>query len=136
MTKEEILKLEAGRELDVAIHRTVFGRQCELFHPEDGEFGSDLDGWYDTPLKDGGIPEQVPFYSYMLSHAWQVVEVLKEENDVFIEWWRDGEWLVSNKMLGFRSGPLGFHSGVVVCADTMPLAVCRAALLIYQQDQG
>lgn len=60
--------------------------------------------------------------STSISAAWEVVENMKEDGDVFIEWWQDDLWTVSNKPIGVRD------NGVILEADTAPLAICLAAL--------
>jgi hypothetical protein len=66
-----------------------------------------------------------PRYSASIADAWPVVEKLKEDGDVFIEWWSDGEWLVSKYPVLVRQADGGRDS---VVAPTAPMAICLYAL--------
>ncbi len=126
MTREEILALSAGRDLDVLIHRKVMGRDCKHFTPEPGEFGSDLNGWYDWPQMKV-LPRLVPCYSMDIAAAWEVVKHLATRGiELTLEDWRSlpegGGWKAMFDL------PDGHDTGDALGQDA-PLAICRAALL-------
>jgi hypothetical protein len=125
-TREGILEMPAGRELDALVAEKVMGwelRQCERHKTEPDGYACGLCwGW-----------DQFPAYSTDIDTAWQVVEKMQEDGDVFIEWWQDGEWFVSWKPLIIRNRD-GSRVGAKCDGQTTgkpsaPLAICRAALL-------
>lgn len=122
MTREEIMALQPGLEMDRAVAETMGWKDIKVKHiPGHGCDGMDalegtLDGW--------SRREIIPWYSTDLKDAWYVVERLKDDGDFFLEWWQDGEWTVSNKPLGVRD------CGFTVVAPTVQQAVCRALLVI------
>lgn len=127
MTFDEIRALPAGRELDVLVHRRVMGRECKLFKPTPGEFGIDLNGWYDWPQTDM-LPEPVPRYSEYIAAAWLVLKSLHWQweigydpagwGTVEIAVWRGGE----------EDGDWDRIRTTFECLDDLSVAICRAAL--------
>ncbi len=87
MTKEEILAMEAGKELDVLVAEKVMGHPMPDFIPEAALdlylAGSPIhyDSWTCVCRYDeGDIPKWVPDpYSTDISAAWRVVDKLTEE---------------------------------------------------------
>lgn len=123
MTREGILKMEAGRELDVLVFRQVFNRRCERVYPTEGEYGCELDDWYECPQRTV-LPELVPHFSKHMESAWLVVEKMNESGchatlNVSGSRCSCGFW-------GERFASVG--------AETMPLAICRASLLVVEEQ--
>ena len=119
-----------NRELDIEIHRRVMDLDCKLFRPGSGEIGSDLDGWYDTPLKVGEIPQSVPCYSTDIAAAWLVVERLTAGK---------GCWATVCRTDGYDSLALytcEFGSGVkwwLACGKSPAEAICLTALKMQEE---
>lgn len=131
-TESAIRAMPAGRELDAAVHRLVCGRECAWFFPTPGEFGSDLDGLYETPLRVSRIPQPVPSYS----SSWLAAGPLLESCPM--------EWNVDS--LSPRINLRGTDSvmvGSVPFDRTKPNDLCRAiaaarilAVLANRQQPG
>jgi hypothetical protein len=122
MNRDEIMKLEAGRELDTLVAEKVMGLTADKEHCPYcgaemwiGALRSRCSscsewryGWYKN-------------YSDDISAAWEVVEKIRE----YIEciWPNDrGLW----SLLSYERLEEGLTT---VSAETAPLAICRAALL-------
>lgn len=73
MTREEILTMEPGRELDALIEQHVFGKRVEWIQDEV------TDPYPIVPAEYGYIVEN---YSSDISAAWEVVKHLREEHDL------------------------------------------------------
>lgn len=102
MNREEILKMPAGREMDVTIGYHV--------------------------MDVVGPPELYPEYSTDIEAAWKVVEWLDKRGLIQIcngdgDSW-DARFLAYGILQPFQPPKSSFAS-----AETMPLAICRAALL-------
>jgi len=125
MTRDEILKLEAGRELDALIAEKVMGlpvvelkdAPCPYCGSEMRFCGarswcSDCREWRHSPYKE---------YSDDIAVAWEVVEKMEHcmiyKHDDSYECEYAGQYLDS------------------VEADTAPLAICRAALLAVTEAE-
>ena len=120
--------MKAGRELDALVATEMGWTAVYAEHAyQQWEYG-DPGMWEAETGRGVGIPpggiykRPFPRYSTSIAAAWEVVEKMCEDGDVFIENWQDGEWTVSTKPLGFRD------NGVVVSALTAPHAICLAAL--------
>lgn len=135
MTHDEIMKLEAGRELDklVAEHvmewRIYEGAPAPAWMRET-ENGLEWVGfWPDEPNEEdygwsfGLLGTAVFMPSTDIAAAWQVVEKLR--NDGYSDYHEYGEdktpWWLFMKPDG--------HYDYCAEAETDPLAICRAALL-------
>ena len=118
MTRDKILAMPAGPDLDALVAAKVMGWARKGPYLVPLELTARL-------LEAHQVPD-VPCYSTDITAAWRVVEKMKDDGDVFIEWWRDGEWTVARKPLGFRG------EGDVISAPTAPLAICRSALLAVE----
>jgi hypothetical protein len=120
MTRDEILALEAGAELDRLVAEHVFGET----YPRPHLLMCNFDGspWMeDTP----------PLYSLLMSDAWRVVEhFTKQGKALRIESNGAGYWEVANH--NFESVPLEGWTwddfDMSGHGDTAPLAICRFAL--------
>lgn len=120
LTREEILAVPVGRELDALVHKNVFLREVYwqniIPYPVDNLTA---------------IP--VPLYSTDLSAAWEVVEKLHElgyTTHLQSDYPDDG---------AIKHGLLLFHNSKGRIkgdyAETAPLAICRAALLSIQGEE-
>lgn len=114
MDKEEILNMPAGREMDALIFEYVFKKE-ESASLRD-EHGNLRRSWTDAYGFEGSD------YSTDISAAWEVLERLKA---------------ISGVTIGIRVHPTAGYSVNIYqlginywpTEDTLPLAICRAALL-------
>ncbi len=114
-------KTKAGGKLDALIAEKLFGDKFE--------FHKTFDGYYRPWVEDPIAFEPCPDYSTDISAAWKVVEkllTLLPNQDFHIEHWRDdgtetSGWQVSSCY------ELGEWKDWIR-AETLPLAVCSAAL--------
>ncbi len=134
LTRDEILTMPAGREMDTLVAEHVMG-QTDFTHLEQKYFegatedGTDgWDGWY-CPRCMNYHEKCVKNYSTHLDYAWEVVEKLKSmginvELNIYIG---DGYSCYLGKevpnMAGLQEIAESAH------APSMSLAICRAALL-------
>lgn len=105
MTKEEIVAMKAGLDLDDAVHRQVMGKgEPSLIHP-------------------------LPKYSTDISPAMQVVEKLKQDWDSIELIWDVGAWDICLEKYGTHQKIffLGEEAGETY--EKLPEAICKAALL-------
>ena len=124
MTRDEILNMPAGREMDALVAEKVMGWTNPRITPS-GRFRI-------TPPMGGKYHggQMPPKYSTDIAAAWQVVEWLMERGDVFVEYWSDGEWFVADKPVGVRQdATTAMCDGKATGEMSAPLAICRAALL-------
>ena len=114
MTREEILNMPAGREMDALIAENVFN---VFVHRLNGSAFS------------VSMLNEIPHYSTDISAAWEVVEKLHKENDIFDVW--------HEKDTGFDwwCEVVNNGDGWNVNAKTAPLAICRAALLAVMEAE-
>ena len=116
MKRDEILKMEAGRELDALVAEKVMGYE---------DMGIGIGLRFQKPSQTGvKVLYELPSYSTRIAAAWEVVEKLREQ---FIA--------VTITTMGPRDQVHVFttHNGermTKVWDDTAPLAICRAALLM------
>lgn len=139
MTRDEILNIPAGRDLDVLVAERVMGfvwQECrclcghemktlarhKIKSPTIWHNGFDMIG-----VKHPRDLWGVPFYSTNISAAWEVAQVI-------------GSFFIDNTApsLGidvefFRAGHKTIYKAT---ADTAPLAICRAALLAVMGDES
>lgn len=86
MTKEEILNMKPGRELDALIATKIFGWYFKkmptgkMLLPPD----NDERKYFAAVWDENGIPGYLPEYSTDISAAWEVVEKLNEKFEVSI----------------------------------------------------
>ena len=121
MTRDEILNIPAGREIDTIILRDIL-KYKPVYVQEGALFGTvgELDCWYD----EGGM--FVPLGtspSNDISTAWKVVEKMKENPDVGIAL---SDYSSGGFCFTFFGPGMFEYEGD---AETVPLAICRAALL-------
>lgn len=122
MTREQINAMEAGREMNDAIARHVM--QFERT-PDD-------DGWF-INYRGVEIPSIAPRYSTDLAAAWLVVERLTQKGyGVSVDTFPD---VSGCSILKPEDGGC-WESIAIVKATTVPLAICRAALLAAGGRKG
>jgi len=114
LTREEIKNMPAGREMDVLVGKNVMHLDLWYGDPTGFDIPENVDYWRtDTRDSDDELCLRCPYYSTNIARAWEVVERF---TDVEIE------------KAGLNYGCL---IGVeLVIAITVPLAICRAALLV------
>lgn len=140
MTREEILKMPAGKEIDALIADHV------MYWNHNHEINECEDGWYNYCMICGYEPrfEEVepgkcygyPRYSTNISAAWEVVEALRERQiPIQIrgdEWYDGGGWIVEiMDVLGKKVKHKSYIevSGPNRGRPNVCLAICHAALL-------
>ena len=119
MTPEEIDKLETGPETNALVAEKVMG-----WSNLTTKYGCLTGNHPDTeasllPYGHTSVPE----YSTFISAVWEVVDKLKREYDFNMDWDIRVGW---NCAWGFPESAM--KASVSACADTAPLAICRAAL--------
>lgn len=132
MTKDEILAMEAGRELDALIVDKVMGwawnthnpRNHIMWNPDTGGVGIVV--FHDGGEGDGVIQVlDVPYYSSDIAAAWEVIGKMIEQG-TFINLGHGGlVWRV-NISTRYMYERLEFEG---ITAESAPLAICRAALV-------
>lgn len=105
MTKEKILAMKPGRELDLLVCVMVFDNKT---------FGS------------------VKPYSTDISAAWQVMKRLREESWCIEVRIADICWIVMELL---RTPPVRVEVSAGTHFDSLPEAICKAALLAKQKTQ-
>ena len=119
MTREEILRMEAGPELDRLVAEQIMGWR-------EGQ---------DTLKLQGGMgilgEKALPRYSTDIAAAWEVVEALREKEfvidilglleDFIVKIWNENE----SEGLSIAKAS----------AEQAPLAICRAALIVLEQSE-
>ncbi len=124
MTRDEILNMKAGREMDVLVAKKVFGWKLVKNKGEaGGSFWTGHGGVFGDMHKS-----QTPEYSTDIFASWEVIQKMHEMkyryalrghfrgSDLHIAEFDDQDWADSNPLYN-------------AIADTTPLAICRAALL-------
>lgn len=116
MTREEILAMPAGRELDALVAEKVFGKNIQW------TFGDEWTDSYPVDVDD----VIVDHYSIDISASWELISNITDKSErercgpcVHVE--HDGDWHA-------RIGR------VHAMANTAPLAICRAALLTTMEE--
>jgi hypothetical protein len=133
MTRDEILNMPAGREMDKLIAIEIFklpeieldDANCpycgeEMWHGQYRARCTNCNEWRYSPYKE---------YSSEIADAWEVVEKMQGD------WWKM-EFLTGIHVAEFEKPNMKcedqtYHEAQ---ADTMPLAICRAALLTTLED--
>lgn len=124
---------KAGRGLDALIAEKVMGwsdvRQGHYRGSPESWYGRppEIPGWESPQNKEKGI-SILPWYSRDIDAAWQVVERMRD-----LGWWYtltdvccSGQHQVEFR----RTGERGVHHFQYVFADTVPVAICQAALMV------
>jgi len=118
MTRDEIMSMEAGREIDALIAEKVMGwKRRPVWH------GSDMKMCLIHPSDGTYYPDEFPNYSEDISAAWAVVKSLDNQNfDICI----------LNTVGGWKCE----ISGYIARNCPAPLAICRAALLVAMEEKS
>lgn len=124
LTCDAILAMPAGEELDALVAKKVMGWSAE--HVQLAKYRLLGVLWACSECAVKGIPD-LPRYSTDIAAAWEVALVVSERHKAPI-------------FSIHRAGPKKFladlhgEETLVVSAETMPLAVCRAALMLTVQE--
>ena len=150
MTRDEILAMEAGRELDALVAEAMgwIWLRFKPAHDEDAEFvrkpyGPDTwEASLEHKRANGDEPLahlwdcDLPHYSTDIAAAWEVVEYMGpipfslrfQPADA----WRTGD----GEVYCHAHWTCWFEGSVWAEAPTAPLAICRAALLAAMEMEG
>ena len=134
MNREDILKMEAGREMDVLIAENVMG-YSKMLAPTSFRLNNYLvdagELVYVAPNGDTFATFDIPSYSSDISAAWEVVEKMR----IAIVPLVGGGWAAEPDS-DFDLELSWFERPVCdwATAPTAPLAICRAALLSTLED--
>ena len=134
MTRDEILAMEAGRELDALVAEKVMGFAIM----RENDMPVMRNSFYDPRLIGiGGQRLPPPLFSADIAPAWGVVEQLVGEDragpGLYFQMTHDwnegyGTWATFD-----WKGVTDTHPLYTARADTAPLAICRAALLAVME---
>ena len=137
MTRDEILRLAAGRELDACIANMVMGiapidfRGPNLKCPKCGDgMRMGLDRAWCSPCREWKYSPYLE-YSSDISAAWPIAELLKFTIIPTEIGYLVGQLSERAHLHGGEWFPSGFAEG-----KTAPLAICLAALLAKNEGQG
>ena len=120
MTEQEIREMPAGREMDALVAEKVMGSVC-------GGMCGVLPMPSGYRQVDGYCFVHSPQpYSTRISAAWKVVEVLLSAWGFTLTWLK-GKWHV-----GLTRDINGDRTTVMAHEETVPLAICCAALLTVE----
>ncbi|MBA7635928.1 hypothetical protein ES703_43538 [subsurface metagenome] len=134
MTKEEILAMEPGTELDILVAEKVMNHPMPDFISEDALdlylAGTPIhcDSWTCVCRYDeGDIPQWVPAtYSTDISAAWQALKKLREEYWCIEIKIADGCWVIMELL---RTPPIRVEVNAGTPFERLPEAICKAALI-------
>ena len=115
MTREEILNMPAGREMDALVAEKVMGADTKQYYRLDGI------PWHKHDL---------PAYSTEIDAAWKVIKGLEYNWNLCRDVGKCGSDYETAGDMNYRfiyTAPGMPMEGIT--ADTAPLAICRAALL-------
>ena len=115
MTRDEVMALEAGPYLNALIERHVFNESIRLPTKEDITCG---DAWF-----------QFPHYSFKIVDALRMMNHLCDAKGLYFQLHRAPHYFWA----GFNKYPY-LRLSVKAEADTAPLAICYAALLVEAKD--
>lgn len=144
ITREQIERMEAGREMDVLIAEKVMGWRRMTYkeaNPKNSHYATDLrltGRWHDS---DGNATQQAedcddyyqPEFAWSpstdIAAAWQVVEKIKSIDPLyaFAVMFEGKSWEAGIYDSGYNTS---FDYDRSATATTAPLAICRAALLL------
>ena len=119
MTRDEILKMEAGREMDYLVEEHVFGAVR-------AEWLGNITFEYDDFTYINS--HEVPPHSGNIASAWNVFEKIRGNffSSQVMVWDHSNHYAVC---LSPRRGHNEPDNDIVAYAPTAPLAICRAALI-------
>ena len=136
MTREEILAMEAGEELDRLVVTEVMGEPIPEFTPENAlelqlagsPVRSSQGNWLCLcKIGEGDVPTWRPMpYSTDISVAWQVLKKLREEYWCIEIKIADGCRVIMELL---RTPPIRVEVNAGTPFEKLPEAICKAALL-------
>lgn len=126
MTRDEILNMPAGREMDVLIAEDIMGLKLWYGDPTGFNITENITYWQTEYVdNDGEYCVTCPRYSTNISAAWEVMERLKIITKV-----AGTNTIRIYPTLGIGVNIMGLNEPEEwIVADTASLAICRAALL-------
>lgn len=127
LTREEIEKMPAGRDLDGLIAQHVFNREVS----QNGEYIITRWGHNPPTIPRGSKSEKTPDYSTSLLAAWQVVARMREARFFFCL----QDCLPPPAPL-WRADFIGKGLDERAKAESVELAICRAALITAYEWQA
>jgi hypothetical protein len=133
LTRTEILKMPAGREIDALVAQMVFGWKYAaqlLFPPNDHP--AMIEHWA-ANWDEHGNPNWLPHYSENISRAWEIVDEMCK---------RQFRYEVGGNFMGLGHIYAAFDNEQwadgnppsKAFAETVPLAICRSALLTLTES--
>lgn len=133
MNKEEILAMEAGRELDALV-----GLKLGFVKPNVAEAFMTKSDELDQGSEKYGMKSLLPKYSTDISAAWEVMDKLKEKHDhigIYYSTCIGKEWTCNITDLSEQFDEEGDFDVKDISADaeTAQLAICRLALLAVME---
>lgn len=124
MTKEEILGMEAGVDLDELVAQTVMKMRFEIKQPylgwPEGKF------WFDEYNRSAKLEH----YSTNILATWQLLKKLREGHYCIEIKIADGCWVI---MELFKTPPIRVEVNAGTSFERLPEAICKAALLCQIQ---
>lgn len=131
--------MNAGRELDAVVAEKVMGWKRVVVPKDYDGLNAGVTLLPSTSIAIGWAPKGAyqlwhfcPLYSTDIAATWRVVEKLKERSDLFpqISWLRVHDNAFQHRCEIWRNDPPSKQYGWLadVYADTLPLAICLAAL--------
>ncbi len=125
LTREEILKMPAGIEIDMLIATEVFKRTAHPKNPK--KFLGQL-GRYVSPLP----------YSHSIRAAWTILEFISSKYECSTAIGREYPFHRGTYCARFVGGKLVYDTPelkMYALAETAPLAVCRLSLLATMESE-
>ena len=136
MTRDEVLAMKPGRELDALVIRHIMNipivKSVDLFsqEPFPAAWWVEDEGWYIACERDEDGLIYMPFNpSEDISAAWEVVEKMLERGGCEI-----GCYGSKNGAKWFEVNVITMNGEVTVTAHTAPEAICKAALLVVMGE--
>lgn len=133
MTRDEILNMPAGRDMDALTALKFFGwhweNVLEGFLMPPSHHPAMLNNWAGE-WDENGYPNWLPEYSKIISLAWEVLEMIQKFGWSFE--------LTDTDMQGDYVIRIWQPRGIkkyAARAESAPLAICRAALLTTLEDE-
>lgn len=135
MTRDEILNMPAGREMDALVFAKLFGKMPFRVGPgekwvftNEREYLEEGDAYF---LDEHQAPSRVPEYSTDIAAAWTIRDALGKPISVMESVL--GDSFFCEFLLGYDEGDEA--KTVEAFAETVSLAICRAALLVAMESE-
>jgi len=143
MTRDEILNMPAGREMDALVAEKVMGwinvekTTWSNFRADGTRFGGgeELRGTPPNHYDINPVMYPVKNYSTDIAAAWQVVEKMQAAHEWYFHF---GNKLYIFNIVDDNGEPEEDHRITLVAhntSHTAPLAICRAALLAVMEEK-